>query len=454
MKALMRRMRRLRPGQILTLGFFAVILTGTLLLMLPFATVEGESVGFLEALFTATSAVCVTGLTVVNTGLVYSLFGQSVILGLIQIGGLGFMTVAALVFLMLGRRISLRERVLIQESFNADSLQGLVRLVKQAVAVTFVVEGMAAIVLSLRLIPQYGFGRGLFNSVFLSVSAFCNAGFDPFGFDNSITPLVADPVVNIVLMLLITTGGMGFAVVMDLLHCRRLSKLTLHSRVVLWMTAALFLTGSVGTLLTEWSNPATLGALPPTGRVMAAAFQSVTLRTAGFDTIGQGGLTAGGQLLSVMLMFVGAAPASTGGGVKTTTLFMVLLSVYVSVRGGQDYNVGRRRLNEQAVRRALAVFSLGLGLLLTGTLLIAAAENAAGSPLPLGAVLFETTSALSTTGLSMGITAGLHAFSKVLLILFMFLGRVGPLTVSMALSGGASGRPDAVRYPEDRLMVG
>ena len=364
------------------------------------------------------------------------------------------MTVAALVFLMIGKRISLRERVLIQESFNADSLQGLVRLVRQAVTVTFVIEGIAALVLSLRLIPQYGFGRGIFNSVFLSVSAFCNAGFDPFGFDNSITPLVVDPVINLVLMFLITTGGMGFAVVLDLLHCRRFSKLTLHSKVVLWMTAALFLTGSIGILIMEWNNPATLGGLHPSERVMAASFQSVTLRTAGFDTIGQGGLTAGSQLLCVMLMFVGAAPASTGGGVKTTVLFMVLLSVYVSIRGGQDYNVGRRRLNENSVKRALAVFSLGLGLMLCNTLLICAIESASGHPVPLGAVLFETTSALSTTGLSMGITAGLQAVSQLLLIFSMFLGRVGPLTVSIALSGGSSGRPDAIRYPEDRLMVG
>ncbi len=236
LKAVSKRIRSLRPVQILTLGFLSVVI--------PFATVkEGTDITFMDALFTATSAVCVTGLTVVNTGLVFTLFGKLVILSLIQIGGLGFMTIASILFMVVGKRISLKERLLIQESFNTDSLQGMVRLVRNAVAVTFAVEGIAALILCARLIPEYGVGKGIFHAVFLSISGFCNAGFDAFGFENSIEHYMTDPVINLVIMALITLGGMGFAVIMDVLRNRRFSKLMLHSRVVLLMSLGLFLTG-------------------------------------------------------------------------------------------------------------------------------------------------------------------------------------------------------------------
>lgn len=445
-----RMVKRLKPGQILTIGFLAVVLLGTLLLTLPIATTDRESLGFVDALFTAASSVCVTGLTVVNTGAAFSLFGQTVILLLIQVGGLGFMTMASLVFLAIGRRISLRERLIIQESFNTDSLQGLVRLVRSAILVTLVIEGAGFLIFSLRFIPDYGWGKGLFYAAFMGISAFCNAGFDPFGFSNSIEPFAADPVVNITVMLLITLGGMGFSVILDVLRNRRFRRLTLHSRIVLVMTGALFLSGWLLTLLLEWNNPATLGKLPPAARVMAGAFQSVTLRTAGFDTIGQGGLTPAGQMTAIIHMFIGASPASTGGGIKTTTFFVVLLSVAVMVRRKTDYNIFHRRLHEQLIRRALAIFSLALVLVLFDTVVISAVEGAGDS---LADVLYETVSAFATVGLTTGITPSLSVFSKLLITLTMFLGRVGPLTVSMALSGGPQ-KPDAIRYPEERLMVG
>ena len=400
------------------------------------ATIDRETLGFVDALFTATSAVCVTGLTVVNTGVTFSLFGQVVIILLIQVGGLGFMTMASLVFLAIGRRISLRERLIIQESFNADSLQGLVRLVRNAILVTLVIEGIGFLIFSLRFLPAYGWGKGLFYALFMSISAFCNAGFDPFGFANSIEPFVADPVVNLTVMLLITLGGMGFSV-----------------SLVLVMTGVLFLSGWLLTLLLEWDNPATLGKLPPAVRVMAAAFQSVTLRTAGFDTIGQGGLTPAGQMVAIIHMFIGASPASTGGGIKTTTFFVVFLSVAAMVRRKTDYNVYRRRLNEQLIRRALAIFTLALTLVLFDTVVISAVEGVAGAEDTLADVLYETVSAFATVGLTTGITPTLSVVSKLLISLTMFLGRVGPLTVSMALSGGPQ-KPDAIRYPEERLMVG
>ena len=448
-----RLLKSLKPGQILTMGFLAVVILGALLLTLPVATIDRETLGFVDALFTATSAVCVTGLTVVNTGVTFSVFGQVVIIVLIQIGGLGFMTMASLVFMAIGRRISLRERLVIQESFNADSLQGLVRLVRNAILVTVIIEGIGGVIFTLRFVPVYGLGKGVFYAMFMAVSAFCNAGFDPFGFANSIEPFAADPVINLTVMLLITLGGMGFSVILDVVRQRRFRRLMLHSRIVLVMTGILFLSGWLLTLLLEWNNPATLGKFPPAVRVMAGAFQSVTLRTAGFDTIGQGGLTPAGQMISIIHMFIGASPASTGGGIKTTTFFVVFLSVAAMVRRKTDYNVYHRRLNEQLIRRALAIFTLALTLVLFDTVVISAVESLAGNEDTLADVLYETVSAFATVGLTTGITPSLSTVSKLLISLTMFLGRVGPLTVSMALSGGP-GKPDAIRYPEERMMVG
>ena len=450
-----RALKRLKPGQILTIGFLAVVLLGALLLTLPAATKDRDSLGFVDALFTATSSVCVTGLTVVNTGATFSLFGQVVIIVLIQIGGLGFMTMASLVFLAIGKRISLRERLVIQESFNADTLQGLVRLVRNAILVTLAVEGAGFLIFAIRFIPEFGLAKGLFFAVFLAISAFCNAGFDPFGYANSIEEYVADPVVNLTIMLLITLGGMGFSVVLDVVRNRRFRALTLHSRVVLIMSGILFVSGALLIGLVEWANPLTLGRpeLNPAERVMAASFQSVTLRTAGFDTIGQGNLTPAGQMISIIYMFIGASPASTGGGIKTTTFFIVLLSVGAMVRRKQDYNIFNRRLNEQLVRRALAIFTIALGLVMVDVVVISAAEAAAGNAETLADVLFETVSAFATVGLTRGITPNMSLVSKLLISVTMFLGRVGPLTVSMALSGGP-GKADVIRYPEDRMMVG
>ena len=451
---LLKKIHALKPVQILAMGFLCVILLGALLLTLPVATVDRDTLGFVDAAFTATSAVCVTGLIVVNTGVTFSLFDQIVILCLIQIGGLGFMTITAMVFMMIGKRITLRERLVIQEAFNAESLQGTVKLVRNALLVTFTIEGIACVLFAIRFSFEYDFAHAVYYAVFMSVSAFCNAGFDPFGFENSIVPYVDDPVVNFVVMALIILGGMGFSVILDVLHARRWGRLTLHSRIVLLMTGILILFGMLMTCLLEWNNPKTLdNGLSPAEKVMAAGFQSVTLRTAGFDTIGQGDLTPAGQMVSIILMFIGASPASTGGGIKTTTFFIVLLSVVVMIRRKEDYNIHRRRLNLSLVRRAQAIVFLALGLVLVDTVVISAIESMTGGTEVLADILYEVVSAFGTVGLSTGITPSLNVFSKILIILTMFIGRVGPLTVSMALAGGMR-KPDAVRYPEERIMVG
>lgn len=446
----------LRPGQILSIGFLMVAIIGALLLMLPISTTEGNAVDFVDALFTSTSAVCVTGLIVVNTGEAFTLFGQIVILLLIQIGGLGFMTMASLFFMAIGKRFSLKERLVIQESFNSDTLQGLIRLVRNAVIIALSVETVGAIVLSFAFVPDFGWGKGIFSGIFISVSAFCNAGFDPLGMANSLEAYISDPLVNIPIMLLIVTGGLGFAVLMDILHLRhRQHKLMLHTRLVLRITASLIVIGALLIMITEWSNPLTLDreGMSAPEKVMASFFQAITSRTAGFDTIFQGGLTPAGKFVTTLLMFVGASPAGTGGGIKTTTFFMVVLAVWSIVHNRQDYNVCRRRIGNQIVRRAYAIFALALSLVVIGTLLVSVSETTGGDFLELDDVLYEVVSAFSTTGLSCGITAGLNDFSKLFLIFTMLVGRVGPLTVSMALSGDAASK-NAIHYPEDRLMVG
>ncbi|MGI6263949.1 MAG: TrkH family potassium uptake protein [Acutalibacteraceae bacterium] len=448
----MKQKKRIDPVRILTLGFAALAVIGAGLLMLPAATGPETSLSFWDALFTSTSAVCVTGLTVVNTGAAFTLFGKTVLLCLIQIGGLGFMTLASLLFLAVGKRFSLRESLIIRESLNEDSFKGLAGLVRRIVGITLAVEILGAAALCFRFVPQFGWGRGIFFSLFIAVSAFCNAGFDPLGMANSLQAYQTDPLVNFAVMALVIVGGLGFAVVIDCFSPRKRRRM-LHTRVVLWLTGALVIGGAGLIALTEWQNPATLGGLTTPQKLMAALFQSVTGRTAGFDTIGQGGLTPAGKLVTDGLMFIGASPAGTGGGIKTTTFFTVLLGVTAIVRRRRDYTLHKRRLDPQIVRRAFAIFVLGMTLVIVETMALCVMENAAGHPVALDTVLFEVVSAFSTTGLSCGITGGLLTASRFLLTLTMLIGRVGPLTVSMALAAGPKGQ-NAVRYPEDRLMVG
>lgn len=448
--------KALGPAQILTLGFLAVVLLGAYLLCLPIAVNDGVSpLNFVDALFTSTSAVCVTGLTVVNTGLTFSLFGKIVLICLIQVGGLGFMTVAAILFMVIGKHITLRDRVVIQESFSTDTLQGLSKLVLNAIIVTFSIEASGAILLMFRMIPTHGTATGIFYSVFLAISAFCNAGFDPFGFECSIVEYQTDPLINLVLMALVILGGTGFAVIAEVCKPKKNRPLSLHSRVVLAMSAALLVVGTALILLTEWSNPETLGkeGLTFADKLLMAAFQSVTLRTAGFDAIGQGNLSPAGMLVGILLMFIGASPASTGGGIKTTTFFIALVTVVSVIRQKEDYNIGKRRLSVQQVRKAQAILFMALSVVVVDTFLICFIQSVGGIPMALPDVVYEVVSACATVGLSTGITASLFPLSKLILIATMFAGRVGLLTVTLALSGNPQ-KNNAVRYPEERIMVG
>lgn len=452
-----RKKRRLHPTQFLMLGFALLILLGAILLCLPFSAAKGSSVSFLEALFTSASSVCVTGLTVVETGAVYSTFGQLVILLLIQCGGLGIMTITVMFFMMLKKHITLYERMILKEQYNYEGLGGLVNLTKRILIVTLLIELIGACLLSIRFIPIYGWGKGIYFSIFHSVSAFCNAGFDILGNGNSLFALRQEPFILFTLATLITLGGLGFIVLQEIGKERKFSRLSLHAKVVLCVSAILTLSGFILTYLFEIGNPQTLGdpALGTGNAVMGALFQSVSLRTAGYSSLPIGQTHYATKLISIFLMFVGASSGSTGGGIKTTTMFLLLLLVYTVVRGREEVTFAKRTFAMQLVHKAMAIVVVSLILVLCSSLLLCLLEegNPQTAQYEFIDFLYETTSAFATVGLSCGMTASLSAGSKILIIFMMFVGRIGPLTMAFAISGRKQNKT-AVKYPQDRMMIG
>ena len=443
------RLRRLAadltPPKVLALGFAGVILTGGILLTLPSASTSGESTDFLTALFTSTSAVCVTGLVVVDTGTHYSLWGQLVIMGLIQTGGLSFMTMASFLFLLMGKRIGLRERILIRESLNQVDVSGMVRLVRAVLIYAFGAEAVFAAILTLRWLPDVGWPRALWLGIFHTISAFNNAGFDLMGEFRSLTGYVDDALVVCAISSLFILGGIGFSVALNLWEWRE-RRLTTHSRLALRVTAVLIVAGSAILLLLEWSN--TLAPLDGPGKLLGAYFTATTPRTAGFNTLDTAALRPATQFLIVLLMFIGASPGSTGGGIKTTTFGLLTAAVWSQGRGRDDVVILGRRIAVEQVNRALAVTFLSSSLIVLVTLLLCLTEKADFLTL-----LFETVSAFGTVGLSMGITPKLSAFGRLLIIGTMYAGRVGPLTLVFALA--QSRRPqNGVRHVEDRVLIG
>lgn len=445
--------RQIRPERVMAAGFLAAILIGGLLLALPCATVTGRSIGLGNSLFTATSAVCVTGLVAVDTGTTFSLFGQIVLIALIQLGGLGFMVFATLIMVALGRRITLRSRMLMRESMNTTTLSGLVQLAGWYGLLALIIEGMGAAVLSIRFVPAYGPVKGIWYSVWHAVSAFCNAGFDLFGQFGSLTGFRQDPLVLLTIAALIMLGGTGFAVMLEVIGQRgRWRLLSLHARLALGVSAVLLAAGTVLIAAAEWGNAATLGAVEGTGnKLVNAFFQSVTMRTAGFNSVDLAAMGDGTKLLCVLLMIVGASPASTGGGVKTTTFAVILLAVWAELRGSTDVNVWKKRLPDGLVRRALAIITVTLSILFAGTFIIALAE---GGRYPLIDILFETTSAVATVGVTSIGSPNLTVLSRIVLAPMMFLGRVGPLTMALALTNRASAASGKIRYPEENITIG
>jgi len=440
------------PAKALVLAFGAAISLGTVALVLPQASSSGTSVGLINALFTATSAVCVTGLVVVDTGTQWSALGQGAILLLIQAGGLGIMTFSTLFALLVGKRINLRERLLIQETLNQVSLSGLVRLTRYVLIVSFSIEAMGAALLAARWSQDYALGRAVYLGVFHAVSAFNNAGFDLFS--TSLRGYVGDAVTNLVVMFLIVVGGIGFTILADLYGWRRRggsgrrNGLSLHSRVVLLVTGILIVVGAAAVYLLERGNPETLGSLGPGGALLAAAFQSITPRTAGFNTVPTVALRDATLFLLLIFMFIGGSPASTAGGIKTTTFFTLGARAWTLFRGRDEVELFERRLAPGTVERAFAVTAASAALVAASTMTLLVTEGAGFLP-----TLFEVTSAFGTVGLSVGLTSKLSAAGKLVVSLTMFAGRVGPLTIATLLAAGER-RKTAVRYPEDRIVIG
>ncbi len=435
------------------IGFFLlVIAVGSLLLCLPISSRSGESCGGMTAVFTATSATCVTGLSLVDTYTRWSAFGQVVLLGLIQIGGLGYMAFVSVFYFLFRRRIGLRERLVIQQAMALDELEGVVRLVRLMLAGTFLVEGTGALILTLRFAAEYPLKKALWLGIFHSISAFCNAGFDIMGFltpGASLASFKGDVVVNLTLSALIAIGGLGFFVWNDLLMLRRKNhRLSVHTRLVLWTTGILLIGGTLAILTLEWKNPETLGKLPVGQKILAAFFQSGTTRTAGFAAINQESLTGSGKLVSVLLMLVGGSSGSTAGGIKTVSVALLFIMSCSVLRNHRETVLFGRRIPQQQMVSATSIALLVTGLGLLGAVILA---NTNG--LPLEDCLYESISAICTVGLSTGITAGLNVGSKLLLIVYMFFGRVGIMTISFAFMTKIP--PDnAIRHPEARVLIG
>ena len=448
-KKLIHARRHVSQTQFIAYGFFCVIITGTLLLMLPFASRDGQSEPFLNCLFTATSASCVTGLVVADTWSQWSLFGQLVILTMIQIGGLGFITVGVFISIVLRRKIGLKERGLMMESVNTLQIGGVVRLAKKIIIGTCIFEGTGAVLLAIRFIPQFGFFRGLFYGIFHSISAFCNAGFDLMGGQTPYSSFVAyydDWLVNFVIMSLIIIGGIGFIVWDDLsrnkLHFR---KYMLQTKIVLVTTAILVFGGGLLFYLLERNH--LLVGMNTSGKILTSLFSSVTARTAGFNTTDTAALTDGSKLLTIILMFIGGSPGSTAGGIKTTTLVVLLLCVHSNIKQTYGINIFGRRLENDAVKRAGTILTINLLLAVTASLAIMAIQ-----PLGFSDILFETFSAIGTFGMTTGITRALHPISRCIIILLMYCGRIGSL--SFALAFVQSKRKPHVQQPAEAINIG
>ena len=453
------------PSQTIMAGFAVMILIGSLLLSLPIASRSGESIGFLNALFTATSANCVTGLVVVNTMEHWTLFGKIVILALIQFGGLGFMAVMTVTMLFLKRQITLRNRRAIQASFNQDSIGGMVTLVKKVVLFTLVMEAVGAALLAISFFAGGAMpaGEAAYQGIFHAISAFCNAGFDNIGPDGMV-PFQSNVPVNLVLMALIILGGLGFTVLAELWQNiknpqkkslrYRMVHISLHSKIVLVMTAALTVGGAALFLALEWSNGATLGPLPALGKMQAALFQSVTLRTAGFNTIRQDGLTEMSQAISCLFMLIGGSSASTAGGIKTVTLGVILFSMLSVLRGRNKLEAFGRTLPLDLLQKALTVVSTMLIVVFVSTFVLYFTEQANPYPHTLLDLLFESCSAAGTVGVSTGITHHLSPAGKIVIIICMYLGRLSPVTVVVALNARLHKHADGIGYPRERVIIG
>ncbi len=447
--------RKLPPERVITVSFACVILVGAILLMLPFSSRSGTFTPFLTCFFTATSATCVTGLVLVDTFTHWNMFGHLVIMALIQIGGLGLLTFTTFLNIALGKKLGLRGLKLASETVNSSSFADAKELIRMVVGMSMGVELLGALILSTTFVPQYG-KYGLFISLFLAVSAFCNAGFDILGFQGefcSLTNYTDNMVVQLTIMGLIIIGGLGFIVWNDLIRYRKTKKLLLHSQIVLTVTAILIVSGAILITMLEWDNPHTLGSLPVGQRFMAGLFQSVTMRTAGFNTIDLASMQEMTKIVSIILMFIGAAPGSTGGGIKVTTMTVFTMTALSIIRGHSQPIIRYRHVPSKVVYKSIAIIFLGLMIVFLTTGVITYTSPIDDFTLTGVDAVFEAVSAFATVGVSSGVTAVASTASQMALCLAMFIGRIGPVSFGLTI---AATRKDNRReiIPEGKIIVG
>ena len=439
---------KLNPMQILSLGFLLIILIGGILLSLPISSSTGEYTSFIDAVFTSTSAVCVTGLVTVDTGTHWNLFGQTVIMLLIEIGGLGFMSFTTLIAILLGKKITLRERLILQNAMNTFNIQGVVKMVKYILLFTISIQAIGALIFCTQLIPEYGLGKGLFYSIFHSISAFCNAGFDVFGGGVSLTTHNTNALVILTAAALIIIGGLGFGVWTELYNVKRIRRFSVHTKIVLLVTGFLVIGGTILMLLFEYNNPETIAAMNGGEKVLNSFFAAVTPRTAGFNSISTSGMTSAGKFLTMILMMIGGSPGSTAGGIKTTTVGVLILTVICVIKRREDTEVFSKKISKDLVYKAFTLFFIGSGLVIVVSLILSCTETGASFT----AILYETVSAFGTAGLTIGLTPNLSVIGKVLIMLMMYIGRVGPLTVVLSLTKEKI--KSGIKYPEGKILIG
>lgn len=444
--------KHLSSAQVVLIGFLAIILAGSVLLCLPISSADGKVVSYVDALFTATTATCVTGLVTVPTVSTWSIFGQVIILLLIQIGGLGVITIAASIMMMLGKRIGIGNRILIQDSFNLNSLSGIVKFIKKVIIGTLIIEGIGALLYMTVFVPDFGI-KGIWISVFNSVSAFCNAGIDIIS-ENSLCDYALNPVINLTTSFLIISGGIGFVVWWDVIEIiknkkrRHLRFLSLHSKIAISATAVLIVVGTILFFIFEYNNPLTMQSYSLIEKVEASFFQSVTTRTAGFATIPQENFTNASSIVSLLLMFIGGSPVGTAGGIKTVTFVILLATAASVIKNKRTIDVFNRQISEKSIKKAIVVFATSFSVMTLSTILLSAASNADFLD-----VLYETVSATATVGLTRNFTASLNTVGKIIIIATMYFGRVGPISLAVAFKMRKSSE-NIIENPIEEISVG
>lgn len=458
MQAILRKFE-FTTTQIIGFGFFIAIMIGSLLLSLPIASADGQATDFADAMFTATTSVCVTGLTTVSTASHWSVFGKIVILLLIQMGGLGVITFTTVVFLVFRRRITLKNRLLIQDAYNLDTLSGLVKLTIWILKGTLLVEGIGVCFYALKFIPQFGFWDGIWKAAFNSISAFCNAGMDILG-DNSLASYRGSILINFTTMALIIVGGIGFPVWEDVIAnvkeqikkgfsiSKFFAKIELHTKLVIVISVILIIGGMVLITILEWNNPKTFGLLPWWEKLLSGLFQSVTTRTAGFYTVPQENFTDASSMICILLMFIGGSPSGTAGGVKTITVGMIILSVVSIVKGKKDTEAFGRKISESNVKKGMAVILLSLSILILTLTALCVVEN-----VDFMSMLYEVTSAIATVGLSKSLTPNLSNAGKIIIMIAMYIGRIGPITLALFFNAKHE-KKRRYSLPEEKIIVG